>query len=156
MNKILILLALAISFVGADALKISSPISGFNKFAYENPDGQKMTIPDTTKTIVVSFEKDTGKLVNNYLDTKQPAYLSRLNSVFIADINRMPTIITKLFALPKLRDYKHPIYLHYQEEFEKYVPSKEEQITIIKLKDKKVQSISYISTQDELKAVLEK
>jgi len=156
MYKILISLILVFSFVGADTLKIFSPIAVFDKFVFENPNGQKMTIPDTTRTIVVSFEKDTGKLVNGYLETKQTTYLSKHDAVFIADINNMPTIITKLFALPKLREYKHPIYLHFEEEFEKYVPVMEEQVTVIKLEDKKVQSISYISTLDELKAVFEK
>ena len=156
MNKILILLALAISFAGADTLKVSSPIAEFNKFVYENPQGKKINISNTTRTIIVSFEKDTGKLVNEYLDTKHPLYLGRLGAVFIADINKMPSIITKLFALPMFRDYKHPIYLHYKDKFEKYVPSKEDKVTVIKLKNEKVQSISFISTQEELKGVLEK
>jgi len=156
MKKILVLLVFVISMVGADALKISSPISGLNKFEYESPQAKKMLIPDDTRTIIVSFEKDTGKLVNEYLDAKYPPYLSRVRAVFIADISKMPSLITRFFALPKLKKYKHTIYLHYKDEFAKYVPSKDEKVTIIKLKDKIVQDISFISTKEELKAALER
>lgn len=155
MKKIFLFLALFISLTYADELKISLELSELQKFAYENPDGDKLSIPDFTRTIVVSFEKDTGKLVNKYLDEKYPPYLGRVSAVFIADISEMPSIITKMFALPKMRDYKHTIYLHYDEEFAKYVPHKEDKITIIKLENQKVKSIFFITSPAELKSALE-
>ena len=155
MKKILLLLAMAITFVGADALKVSSDVSTLNRYAYESPHGKALKISNLTKTIIVSFEKDTGKLVNEYLNNKYPPYMFKHNAVFIADINEMPSIITKLFALPKMRKYKHTIYLHNTEEFAKFVPSKEEKITVIKLQNGKVKSISFISTEAELKSALE-
>jgi len=155
MKKILILLAFAISFLGADTLKVSSPITDFFKFKYESPQGKIMKIDDDTRTILISFEKDTGKLVNSYLDKKYPPYLSKVNAVFIADISKMPSLITRFFALPKLRKYKHLIYLHYDDEFVNTIPNKEDKVTVIKLKNKKVLSISFISTEAEIKAALE-
>ncbi len=155
MKKILLLLAFAISIVGADALKLASPLSGLQKFAYEDPNGRSLNISDSTRTVVVSFEKDTGKLVNQYLDSKYPPYLGRVSAIFIADISEMPSIITTMFALPKMRDYKHTIYLHYDEEFAKYVPHKEEKVTIIKFENQKVKSISFITNEAELKTALE-
>ena len=155
MKKILILIALAITIVGADTIKVSSALSSLNKFAYENPQGKKLVIPSNVRTVVVSYEKDTGKLVNEYLASKYPPYLGRINAVFIADINEMPSIITKLFALPKMRKYKHTIYLHNTDKFSKYVPAKDEKITIIKIENQKVKSISYITTAKELRQALE-
>jgi uncharacterized protein YxeA len=155
MKKILILIALAITIVGADTIKVSSALNSLNKFAFENAQGAKLTIPSNVRTIVVSYEKYTGKLVNNYLDSKNPTYLDKLNAVFIADISEMPSIVITLFALPKIRKYKHTVYLHYSDEFAKYIPAKDKKITIIKIKNQKVKSISYIGTKSELKNILE-
>jgi hypothetical protein len=65
----------------------------------------------------------------------------------------MPTVITNMFALPKLRKYKHLIYLHYSDKFERFVPKKDEKISVLKFEDQKLKSISYISTKTELSKV---
>ena len=117
---------------------------------------QRMRIPKKTTLVIVAFDKDTGAMVNEYLGSKTPYYLQKHRSIFIADINEMPSIITKMFALPKLQEYKHLIYLHYSEDFQKVVPRKADQITLLRVKDGKVQNISYITTKKELKASIEK
>jgi hypothetical protein len=156
MLKLLTILLAFFSLVSAaDMLKVSSPVSRLDEFTYETPFGEKVKIPDGTKTLIISYEKDTGRLVNKYLNSKYPPYLARYNAVFIADIHDMPSIITKLFALPKMKKYKHTIYLHYGDKFSEFVVPRDEKVTIVKIKDKKVESIKYISTVKELKEAIE-
>jgi len=156
MKKILVALTLLFTLVNADILKVGSPINALNNFKYETPKGRPMKVPKSTRLLLVAFEKDTGKLVNEYLNTQEPMYMPRKRAVFIADIHEMPSIITNMFALPKLRKYKHLIYLHYDEDFQDFIPNKEEKITVIRLKGQKVESISFISTKEELKAAIDK
>lgn len=156
MKKIFILIGLSLALLNAAPLSTGDSINSFKTFTFETPQERKMKIPKSTNLIVAAFEKDTGKLVNAYLDTKPAMYMPKHHAVYVADIHNMPSIITSMFALPKMQKYKHLIYLQYDEEFEEFVPNKEEKITIIRLKDKKVVSISFISTQEELKAAIEK
>ena len=153
MKKILIILALSILSLNAAAFKVGSEIQVLNEFKYETPKSRKMKIPQNTKTLLIAFDKDTGALVNEYLATKNKYFLQRKKSIFIADINKMPTVITNMFALPKLRKYNHLIYLHYGEQFQEFVPKASDKITVIRFEDKKVKSISYISTKEELEKV---
>jgi hypothetical protein len=155
MNRFLVLLALGVSLLGADTLKPSTPLSQLNNYTYETPQGRQMKIPKSTQLLVIAFEKDTGALVNDYLATMDPFYMPKHRAVFIADINKMPSIITKMFALPKMQKYKHLVYLHYEEQFQNFVPHREEKITLARIKEGKVESISYISTKEELKAAIE-
>jgi len=156
MKKIFAILSLGVALLNASSLQVNSELKELNNFKYETPQGRQMKVPKSTRLIVVAFEKDTGALVNDYLKTQDPMYMPKRNAIFIADINKMPTIITNLFALPKMKEYKHLVYLHYQEEFQNFVPHKEEKLTLIQIKDGKVENISYISTKDELKAAIEK
>lgn len=149
-------MSLLLTLVNASIVSVDTPLKQFNGFKYETPTGRQMKVPQKTELIVVAFEKDTGKLVNEYLKSKNPLYMPKHHAIFVADIHNMPSIITNMFALPKLRKYKHLIYLHFDDEFENFVPNKEEKITVIRLKDKKVVSVSFISTADELKEVIEK
>lgn len=156
MNKFLAVLTLSISILTAAPLKVDSPLSILESFKYETPQGRQMKIPNKTKLVIVAFEKETGALVNEYLNTQNPFYLLKHNSIFIADINKMPAIVTNMFALPKLQKYKHLIYLHYSDKLQEVVPNKEQKITLLRVEDSKIKEISYISTQQELKTAIEK
>lgn len=59
----------------------------------------------------------------------------------------MPSIITKMFALPKMRSYKHNILLIYDEEDNRF-KSKEGKSTLYRLKDGVIKSITYIDKTD--------
>ena len=156
MKTLLTLLTLSLTLFATDVLTVGTHLDKLKQYKYENQNKYPMQIPTATKLIIVSFEKDTGALVNDYLDTKTSSYIIDHNAVFIADINRMPSIITKMFALPKMQEYKHPIYLHYEDQFENFVPHQEEKLTLLYMKDQKVENIAYISTVEELKAAIEK
>jgi len=157
MKKILFALGLSLTFLSATALEVNkSTLKEFNSFEYETPLGRQMKISKKTELIIVAFEKDTGKLVNSYLKEQDPFYMPKRHVVYIADIHNMPSIITNMFALPKLQKYKHPIYLHYDEEFEKFVPNEEEKVTLIRFGDGIVISVEYITTAEELKVAIEK
>ena len=155
MNKFLLVLSLSIAILSASPLKVGSALNELNDFKYETPQGKELKVPEQAKLIIIAFEKDTGRLVNEYLGTKEPKYLDKHSSIYIADIHKMPTIITYMFALPKLKKHKHLIYLQYEDEFSTVVPSKEEQVTLLHVKDGKIESISYISTKEELQKAIE-
>ncbi len=156
MYKIFTILSLTITLLSASSFEVNSELKELNDFKYETPQGRQMKIPKTTHLVVIAFEKDTGALVNDFLSTQDPFYMSKHRAIFIADINKMPTIITNMFALPKMQKYKHLVYLHYDEEFQNFIPHKEEAITLARIKDGKVENISYITSTEELKAAIEK
>lgn len=153
MKKFIVFLTLFASILNAQMLKEGSSIDEFNKYEYKTPYDKKIKVEKNTKLILISFEKDVSAMVNEYLATKEKWFLTNRDAVFISDINKMPSIITKMFALPKLKKYKHPMYLHYEDEFEKIIPKKDEAVTLIRLKEGKVESISYIRTEQELEKV---
>lgn len=156
MNKFLLILTIAAAVLGASSIEVGSALVELNNFKYETPQGREMRVPKKPKLVIVAFEKETGALVNEYLDTQDAYYLQMNRAIFIADISKMPTLITNMFALPKLRKYKHLIYLHYDEKFVTVVPNKEAKITLLSVEDGKIKTISYISTKQELKSAIEK
>jgi hypothetical protein len=155
MKRFLILIALIATIVSADALEISSSLNSLDKFEYKNANNDKLKIPSNVKTIIISYEKYIGKLINKYLESQNPSYLDELNAVFIADISDIPSFFIRFVALPKIRKYEYTIYLQYEDEFSEFIPAKDKKITIIKIQNQKVKSISYVSTQSELKKALE-
>ena len=156
MYRLLLCFLLCFSALNADFLQINSYISRLNEFKYVTPNDAAVKIPKDVKLVIISHEKGTGVLVNEYLEAQNEDYLQKNHVVFIADINKIPSLITKMVALPKLRKYKHPIYINYDERFEEIVPSKENMVTLVHVENSIIKNISYISTKEELKKAIEK
>lgn len=156
MNKFLLFISLSFVALSANTLKVNSSISLLDNYSYETPHARPMKVPHETKLVLIAFEKDTGATVNDFLSTKNKYYLQKNKTIFIADIHRMPSMVTKMFALPKMKKYKHLIYLHYGKKFENAIPSKDDKITVLRVVNRKITSISYISSAKELQATIEK
>jgi len=156
MNKFLLLLSLSFVALSAKMVTLNSDISLLDKYKFETPHARPMKIPHKTKLVIVAFEKDTGATVNDYLNSKGKYYLQKNQAIFIADIHKMPSVITRMFALPKMKKYKHLIYLHYGENFQGSIPNKDDEITLLRVQNRKVVGITYIRSKKELQAAIEK
>lgn len=144
MKRILLsLLVMGLSLF-ANEFKIGDNIGTFSML---NQHDEKVTVDSSVTKILVSFEKDTGADINEYLNDKSKAFLKNKHAVFIANISAMPSIITKMFALPKMRKYTHDILLIYDDEDKRFV-SKEEMSTLYTLDNGVITDISYFTKKD--------
>jgi hypothetical protein len=150
-KKILLSLFISCSLWANVPFNINDKIGNFSLL---NQFDAKQTIDNSVEMIIVSFEKDTGAQLNEFLSQQTPDFLQQHKTVFIANISGMPMVITKMFALPKMRNYKHPILLIYDENDVRF-KSQEGKSTLYKLKDGVIQSIEFI-TQDDLKTLFNK
>lgn len=108
------------------------------------------TVSSDIHTIIVSFEKATGADMNAFLKEQQPDYLTKHNAVFIANISEMPSLITKLFAMPKMRKYKHTILIINDEENHQFL-YEEDKITVYTIDNGLIKDVSFIETSKEVR-----
>jgi hypothetical protein len=146
MKMKLILFLIFSSLTFASSFSINDRISTFSL-----PDQfDKMhTINSSTSTIIVSFELHMSKKVHKFLAKKDADFLSKNHTVFISNISSNPSIVTKMFILPKMRDYKYPILLIYDENNKKFI-ERDDKLTIYKLKDGVIKSVGYATTTAEI------
>jgi hypothetical protein len=109
------------------------------------------TIDANIKTIIFSATKAESATIKDFLATKDKDYLTTNNIVYVADITGMPSLISKFFALPKMRDYAFSILL-IDEDNKALFPVQEDKISIITLVNSKITDIKYIKTTEELVA----
>ncbi len=149
MKKIILALLLVTSLFSNEIKKDEK----LRVFALPDQFGVYHTVDRHTKMYIVSFEKDTGKDVNTFLASKPKDYLQKHDAVFIANISKMPAIITKYFAMPKLKKYKHRILLINNEKDDRF-RAKEEKITLYELENSVVKKIYFIDNAKEIEALL--
>lgn len=124
----------------------------FEGFTTRDQHDKPFTYAGGARLIVVSFEMDTGKAANSFLEQQGVDFLPKKNALFIADIFGMPGI-GRAFAMPKMRKYPHRIILADAEGFLARYPSKENHLTALSLDAQGViTAIRFIPKKEAAKA----
>ena len=149
MLKKLILSILICFYANAATLKIDDKISNFS---LPNQFDKIHTVTNEISIIIVTFQKETTNIVNNFLSSKSSDFLDKNNSIFINNISCSPSIVVKMFTIPKMRDYKYDILLIYNENNKKF-KEEENKITIYFVENGFIKDIKFISSIYELEGV---
>ena len=65
------------------------------------------TLDQQARILLVARNMTGAKLLNAALEGKPKGFLEARQTVFVADVSRMPAVISTLFAVPAMRDYQY-------------------------------------------------
>jgi hypothetical protein len=116
--------------------------------------GQEMVVSSNTAFILFAAHKGASDVINGYLANHEGDFLQRHQAVYIADLSEMPALITRMFALPKMRGRPYRILLTDEESPMAFLPRKVSAVTVISMRDGVVESVSYAENGDEIGALL--
>lgn len=151
--KFLPLLFLALLPLTANALQTGEHLTPWTLLdQYDQP----YTLNDQTQTLLVARSMDAAKLVNAALADKPKGFLESRHTVFVADIQKMPTIIAKMFAIPKMRDYTYRVMLDREARIVPQYAGDEDKVLWLQLRDGKLVSQQQFASADQLRAALER
>lgn len=102
------------------------------------------------QTLVITWDRETTAIANNFFDGKSELFTDE-KVAMIVDVSQTPEGIMTLFVMPRMKSFKHPILLSYDEAFNLTLPYKDEKITLLKVKEGKVEKIDFLNSQEELK-----
>lgn len=112
-------------------------------------------IPADTSKVFFIADMTASKIIHASLETKEPDFLTSKKSILISDIHRMPGLITKFVALPKMRGYSYKIFLIRDDTTGNSIPKEKEKITYFKLKKGIITNIQFLNTTEEFDKALE-
>jgi len=116
--------------------------------------GATVSLAADTRLILFAADKDAADLVNDYLTNQTETFLTENRAYFLSDISGMPSVVTRLFALPKMRERPYSILLGYSEESLAVLPRKAGMVSVIQLLDGSVQQISFAGDKEELQKLI--
>ncbi len=109
---------------------------------------------NSVKRIIMSAEKQSAGMVTDLLDSKPASYLKDTQTVYLADMHRMPSLITKFVALPQLREKAYDIVLGREEADLAAFPREKGCLTLMSIKEQTIESLKFICNEDELKTTI--
>lgn len=98
------------------------------------------------RLVIMAFEKNISIAISDYLKAQPASFLETQHAKYISDISAMPSFITSMFAMPKMKKYPFPVML-INDDFGKQFNRTEGKITIFKLKNHKIKSIDFITPE---------
>jgi len=111
-------------------------------------------ISPAIRLVIFAAEKPASDLVIRVLGAQGRNTLERTGAVYLADISAMPSIVTRMFALPKLRGLPFPVGLAREAAAVADLPRRPGAATVLTLKDGQVTQVQYAQTEAELRQAL--
>jgi len=106
-----------------------------------------------TRYVLFSRDMTAAKVVNEALEN-DPAVLGTAHAVVVSDISGMPSLITKLFALPALRKRAYRILLDREGQMTADFPSEKGKVTVFRLHALTIERVEYVDAAAALRAML--
>ncbi|WP_415397636.1 hypothetical protein [Sulfurimonas sp. CS5] len=165
MKKIIVGLMVALVFLGCSSKDVDEQVvepklvvgKSLSDMALNDQFEKAQVLDASTKKVIFAFSKDIAHICNNYFVTQSPTYLSENNTQFVADVSAAPSLIRSMFILPGLKDFKHTVLL--LDDKKVAAPYRAnmnlEKIVVAYIDDKSITKIITISSEDELRKVIE-
>lgn len=113
-------------------------------------------ITPSTRLVMFAAGRKASNLTQSVLQALPKDQLTRKNAVYLADMSKMPSFITRTFALPTLRDMPYVIGVSTDETTLAAWPRQTDAVTLIELDQRVVKRISHVTTEADLRAALER
>ncbi len=113
-------------------------------------------ITPSTRLVMFAAGRKASNVTQAVLQALPKDQLTRKNAVYLADMSKMPGIITRTFAMPALRDMPYQIGVSMDQSTLAAWPRQTDAVTLIELDQRVVKRISYVTTEADLRAALER
>ena len=115
---------------------------------------QPLVVDATTRQVIYTAEKSVSDLLTGVLGTQGKAMLDKTHTVLVADISAMPALITRLFAVPKLRELPYALALVREVFLMADLPRRKGAATVLTLENGQVTRVQYLQTEEQLRQAL--
>jgi len=147
------MLLLALLPLWGNALEVGEPVAPWTLLDQFD---QAFTLDKRTQTLLVARSMEGAKLVDAALQGQPKGYLEARHAVFLADIQRMPRLIAKMFAVPAMRDYSYRVMLDRDGRVAPRYPGAVDKVLWLQLKDGQLVAQHEYATATQLREALEK
>lgn len=107
-----------------------------------------------TRLLLFAPDREGSDIAHAVLDALGGETLARAGVRYVADISAMPALVTRLLALPKMRDYTYSVLLGREAADTAFLPRRAGQITLLGLDAGTVTEVGYIDSIPALRARL--
>ena len=103
-------------------------------------------VDSSTRILLFSRDMDGGKLLEEALADSTKGFLATANVIYVSDISGMPSLIARLFALPKMRKRPYPMLLDRSGDATQRLPDVAGKATVIFLRELRIERVEHVDS----------
>ena len=150
MKRAITVLAFAacLPLVGCASKTVTEPLVVGDRITLEGLSNQYGEIFDSgseLKSLLFVTGMGAKDLAQTSLKSIDKNCMEQDELVYLADISGMPSLISKMVAIPKMKNYDYPILLDKEGSISAKLPAKEDQVTLVKLDQNMIQSTQFFA-----------
>jgi len=126
----------------------------FPELQLEDQHGEAATLPGNAPLLIFAADKSASDRVHRALE-QRPRWLADHAVPFLADISGMPSMITRMFALPAMRERPYRIFPVGDADRVSFIPRQKGQVTVVRLDAGVVREILMLADEAGLEAILD-
>jgi len=142
---------LLVGVARADPLKVGSVVP---ELTFEDQFGASHTLTDALKLVLFARDMDGGELVREALATDGGPLLESSAAAFVSDVHRMPGLIRRLVAKPRMRGRGYPMWLDESGELTADFPAADGKVTLLVLEARRVVRIDQLGDSAAIRTAL--
>lgn len=147
-------LLLSAALAGAALAEPLAPGATMPALTLADQHDQAGSIDRDTRLVLFTSDMDASDHAKEALADEGAARLAAAHAVWVANISRMPGIITRLFALPSLRKRPYRMLLDRDGKATADIPATSGKVTLIHLDDLRIERIDYADSAAGVNAAL--
>jgi hypothetical protein len=115
---------------------------------------QTVIINEATRQVIFAAEKSVSDWVNRVLGEQGMGTLAQSKTVYVADISAMPAVISRMFAIPKLRELPFSIALAREAVAVADLPRRKGAATLLTLEGGRLIQVRHLEAAAQLRQAL--
>ena len=104
------------------------------------------------RLVLFSRDMDGGRVLQDALQKGGAAWLERNRALYVADVSRMPGLIRRVIAKPRMRRRGYPMLLDETGDATASLPHKEGHATLLFLDAGRLTRIEYVTSAQSVRA----
>jgi len=144
-------LAIAASTASAEPYRVGDTLEGFS---LEDQHGEVRSLEDTVEVVLFSRDMEGGDLLKSALAELEPGTLAARNALYVSDISGMPSLISRLFAIPNMRKRPYSMALDRDGATTERLPDEPGKATLIFCEQRTITRIEHADSAASVRGLL--
>lgn len=116
--------------------------------------GNAWPLAADTQLVIFAAGRKASNIALEVLGQQPKDFLAARQAVYLADLSRMPRLVTRSFALPALREQPFAVGVSLEDHALDDWPRQEDMLTLLRVEGGRITAIEYVGTNAQLRSAL--